>query len=409
MDNVTHSLAGMLVAEAACQWRGESRRRVRAMAYLVSALANNLPDIDIAYSWAMGPQPLGNLLHHRGHTHTLLLALPGAWLLANVFWRWLRKREAGLGVRQKQLIFGVSLLGVVMHLLMDFGNNYGVHPFWPFSARWFYGDSIFIIEPAWWAIAIPVLAAWLERRWLKVVLWSTLAAVLLVCWFVPFVLPASRFSLLALTALSFAVVRAGSQRQRLAYALGGCLAVAALFATSSALARAELRQATIAAFPALDVHDVALTPMPGNPACWEGLVAGEQGGEYRVIRASVALAPLRVDGCAAGDDVVPSAPVERLSRATHGGVRFRSQYRAKLSELRQLAADDCQFRALLRFTRLPYVTLPGSSPRYAGDLRYDRAPDQDFSDVVLTPPTRTENCPRLVPGWTPPRAELFKP
>jgi len=276
MDNITHSLAGMLVAEAACQWRGESRQRVRATAYLVSALANNLPDLDIVYSWAMGPQPLGNLLHHRGHTHTLLLALPGAWFLASLFWQWLSKREAGLGMPQKQLIFGVSLLGVLMHLLMDFGNNYGVHPFWPLSARWFYGDSIFIIEPTWWAIAIPLVAAWLERRWLKVVLWSLLVAVLLVCWFVPFVLPASRFALLALTAVSFAVVRAGSQRQRLAYAFGGCLAVAALFASSSALARAELRRATISAFPALDVHDVALTPMPANPTCWEGLVAGEQ-------------------------------------------------------------------------------------------------------------------------------------
>jgi inner membrane protein len=408
MDNVTHSLAGMLVAEAACQWHGESRARVRATTYLVSALANNLPDIDIAYSWAMGPQPLGNLLHHRGHTHTLLLALPGAWLLASRCWRWLSKREASLGTPEKRLIFGVSLLGVLMHLLMDFGNNYGVHPFWPLSARWFYGDSIFIIEPSWWAIAIPLLAAWLEKRWLKVGLCSLLLAVLLVCWFVPFVLPASRFALLGLTGTSLAVVRFGSQRQRLAYALGGCLAVAALFATGSALARAELRRATISAFPALDVRDVALTPLPANPACWEGLVAGEQGGEYRVIRASVALAPLGADGCAAGDDVVPSAPVERLSRATHGGVRFRNQYRAKLSELRQLAADDCRFRALLRFTRLPYVALKTASPRYAGDLRYDRAPDQDFSDIVLAPPTQIENCPRFVPGWTPPRAELLE-
>jgi hypothetical protein len=138
-------------------------------------------------------------------------------------------------------------------------------------------------------------------------------------------------------------------------------------------------------------------------------VAGEQGGEYRVIRASVALPPLGADGCAAGDDVVPSAPVERLSRATHGGVRFRSEYRAPVSELRQLAADDCQFRALLRFTRLPYVARRSASPRYAGDLRYDRAPDQDFSDVVLSAPTRIESCPRFVPGWSPPRAELLQP
>jgi hypothetical protein len=90
-------------------------------------------------------------------------------------------------------------------------------------------------------------------------------------------------------------------------------------------------------------------------------------------------------------------------------VRFHSEYRAPLSELRQLAADDCQFRALLRFARLPYAAAPRSSPRYAGDLRYDRAPDQDFSDVVLAGPTQVESCPRFVPGWTPPRAELLQP
>jgi len=138
-------------------------------------------------------------------------------------------------------------------------------------------------------------------------------------------------------------------------------------------------------------------------------VAGEQGGTYRVIRASVALAPLAAEHCAAGDDVVPSAPVVRLSRATHGGVRFRSEYQAPVAELRQLAATDCRFRALLRFTRLPYFTPPRGSVRYAGDLRYDRAPGLDFSDIELPVPPTATGCPRFVPGWSLPRAALFEP
>ena len=187
MENVTHALAGMLVAEAVCVFRRETRPELRATAYLVSALANNLPDIDIVYTWITGPKPLGSLLHHRGHTHTLLLALPGAWLLGVLIWRWFSRRNAGATPRDRRLFVGLSLAGVVLHLSMDFGNNYGVHPFWPLSSRWFYGDSIFIIEPLWWVILIPLFVTTLRKRWLQVLLTVLLAALLMACWFVPFV------------------------------------------------------------------------------------------------------------------------------------------------------------------------------------------------------------------------------
>ena len=105
--------------------------------------------------------------------------------------------------------------------------------------------------------------------------------------------------------------RAG-QRARVRFAVAACASVALLFALCGARARANLRRATVAAFPALEVHDIATTPLPTNPACWEGLVAGEQGGSYRVLRATVALAPLEAADCNAGMDVEPTAPVEPL-------------------------------------------------------------------------------------------------
>jgi hypothetical protein len=104
---------------------------------------------------------------------------------------------------------------------------------------------------------------------------------------------------------------------------------------------------------------------------------------------------------------MPSAPITRLSRASHGGVRFRSEYQAPVAELRELAHDDCRFRALLRFARVPYFTPLRGSVRYAGDLRYDRAPDLDFSDITLPASPRAGDCPAFVPDWTPPRAELL--
>jgi inner membrane protein len=406
LDNITHALAGMLLAEAVCVARGETRQPLRAAAYLVSALANNLPDIDIVYTWITGPKPLGSLLHHRGHTHTLLLALPGAWLLALGVWRWFSRRHADAAPRDRRLFLGLALAGVVLHLGMDLGNNYGVHPFWPVSDKWFYGDTIFIVEPLWWAIAIPVVAEAARRRWLKLTLWVLLAAVLTVCWFVPFVGMTSRFSLLAVTALAFVLAKKASPRLRIRVALAAAMAVPVVFALAGARARAALRDATQAAFPALTVLDMATTPMPANPACWEGLVAGEQGGQYRVLRATVALGPVAAGDCRAGMDVEPTAPVTVIARANHGGVRWLTAYSADVAALGRLRQTDCRFAAMLRFARLPYVSASG---KIAGDLRYDRGPELDFSDVPLPPALASGACPRWVPGWAEPRADLFPP
>jgi inner membrane protein len=413
LDNVTHALAGLLAAEAVCVWRKESRPEVRASAYLVSALSNNLPDIDIVYTWITGPKPLGSLLHHRGHTHTLVIALLLAWLLALGAWRWFAKRHATASRRERGLIYGLALAGPLLHLSMDYGNNYGVHPFWPASGRWFYGDTIFIVEPTWWAIAIPVLAACARRRLLKVTLWLLLAAVLVVCWFVPFVLTESRLLLLVIAALAWAVASHTSERTRIVAALTACALVPLGFAIASSRAKANVGEATAAAFPALSVLDIAATPMPANPLCWEALVVGEQGGRYRVLRASVALPPLAAERCTAGADTEPTAQVTRITRADRDGVRWRTEYGAELRSLAELRAHSCWAKAGLEFMRVPYVRRVERAERgleagsYLGDLRYDRSPSADFSDFRL-PEDPKSACPRFVPGWDEPRADLFR-
>jgi inner membrane protein len=402
LDNVTHALAGMLVAEAVLAWRRESRQGVRAAAYLASAAANNLPDIDLVYTWIPGPKPIGSLVHHRGHTHTLLLALPAAWLLGVWMCRWLSKRRELLA-GERRMLMALWLFGPLLHLAMDFGNNYGVHPFWPLSSRWFYGDTIFIVEPLWWAAAIPVLAPRLQRAWLKVLLWVLLGGLLVLCWYVPFVLPASRFVLLGVAALAGLLGARAPARTSITFAVGAWLAIALTFCVGSAAAKTQLERATVAAFPALAIHDIAASPTPANPTCWEALVVGEQGGQYRVLRASVALWPLATERCTAGLDVEPTAPVVPLDRPSRSGVRWIHQYSSDTAELRRLARDDCRFRALLQFARVPYI-----GKRYAGDLRYDRAPDRDFSDVELPSAAHAGPCPRWLPGWDLPRASLVR-
>ncbi len=402
----------MLLAEAVCVWRRERRVEVRAASYLVSALANNLPDIDIVYTWITTPKPLGSLLHHRGHTHTLVIGLAMAWLLGFTAWRVLRRRRPEWGAPERRLVYGLALTGPLLHLALDFGNNYGVHPFWPLSSRWFYGDSIFIVEPTWWALGVPLLATRLERRWLKVLLWLLLSTILAACWFVPFVLTPSRVGLVALALVSTVLAMRASPRLSCSVVVAGCLLVPAGFATASRYAKATVREATLQAFPALAVHDVVTSPLPANPLCWEALVAGEQGGVYRVIRSSVTLPPLSPARCLAGLDVVPTAGVKASTRAPRLGVRFIHEYSLPVAELRRWYESSCVFRAGTQFFRLPFVSQrnegDGVPPGwYAGDLRYDRAPDLDFSDMRL--PHDAGACPRFLPGWGEPRAELLSP
>ena len=85
MDNLTHSLVGLAVGELADrslpQHADPATARTRRRVLLATgALASNFPDLDLVLTPLLAP-PLGYLLHHRGHTHTLLYALPQIALL----------------------------------------------------------------------------------------------------------------------------------------------------------------------------------------------------------------------------------------------------------------------------------------------------------------------------------------
>jgi inner membrane protein len=45
------------------------------------------------------------------------------------------------------LLFLYAYMAGVTHILLDFTNNYGVRPFWPFSEKWYSWDIVFIVEP----------------------------------------------------------------------------------------------------------------------------------------------------------------------------------------------------------------------------------------------------------------------
>ena len=59
----------------------------------------------------------------------------------------------------------VCFLGVLSHPILDFMNTYGVRLLDPLSQRWFYGDTLFIIDPwIWIALILGLEMSWRAER-----------------------------------------------------------------------------------------------------------------------------------------------------------------------------------------------------------------------------------------------------
>jgi inner membrane protein len=174
MEPVTHFLTGACLARA-----GFNRKA--AYATLAMTLAAELPDLDTLWSLR---GPVAGFEHHRGITHTFLglpfeaLAVTGGmWLLH----RWRARRAESVAIAAPAadapgsdqriirpltaapvrwgLLYSFALIALVSHILLDWTNNYGVRPFFPFNPRWYAGSFVFIFEPAMFALLLIGLAA----------------------------------------------------------------------------------------------------------------------------------------------------------------------------------------------------------------------------------------------------------
>lgn len=98
-----------------------------------------------------------------------MLVLP--LLLAGTVWLWHRWRyRAGPAAGDAppfnpRALLALSFLAVWSHPLLDWLNTYGVRLLMPFDSRWFYGDTLFIIDPWFWLLAaVGVVLARSESR-----------------------------------------------------------------------------------------------------------------------------------------------------------------------------------------------------------------------------------------------------
>ncbi len=184
MEPVTHLLAG------ACLSRSGFNRRA-AYATLTMAVAAEFPDVDSL--WALRG-PVEGLQHHRGITHTFLgLPVEAALMVVAVYglhrWRLRRAKararsRAATGIQNAPsasgqdeaaparpltaapvrwgVLYLLALLALLSHLLLDYTNNYGIRPFFPFQDHWYAGSIVFIFDPVIFLLLLGALIApWL--------------------------------------------------------------------------------------------------------------------------------------------------------------------------------------------------------------------------------------------------------
>ncbi len=173
MEPLTHFFTG------ACMGRAGFNRKT-AYATLAATLAAEAADMDIFWGFR---GPVEELKHHRGITHTFIGAPVVAAVIVGALWllhRWNERRRlqklahanlspgeplpARLQTRPVHWgwLYLTCLVAALSHIALDWTNNYGVRPFFPFNPRWYAGSFMFIAEPVLWAIfLLAFILPWL--------------------------------------------------------------------------------------------------------------------------------------------------------------------------------------------------------------------------------------------------------
>jgi inner membrane protein len=139
MDSITQAALGGALGGAVLG------RRFGRGAVIAGALLGTLPDMDVLIDYG---DAVANFSQHRGFSHSLLILVPLAVVLAALLSRW--RREVSF---RRWLLFTGAIL--ITHPLLDAFTTYGTQLLWPLGppVAW---HSIFIIDPLY---TLPLLLA----------------------------------------------------------------------------------------------------------------------------------------------------------------------------------------------------------------------------------------------------------
>ncbi len=157
MDNICHTLVGAALAES-----GLKRRTALGAATLM--IGANFPDVDVI------AVPLGHSVDfRRGGTQGVLALVVLPFTLTAIMLAWDRLVAARRAARRgsepsrpalpRELLI-LSTISILTHPTLDWMNEYGMRWLMPFDGRWFYGDTLFIVDPwLWLTLGIGVALA----------------------------------------------------------------------------------------------------------------------------------------------------------------------------------------------------------------------------------------------------------
>ena len=382
VDNITHSLVGAALAELALP--ASATKAQRRTFFTAAVIAANLPDADLVYTSISAP-PLGYLLHHRGHTHTLV-GLVALAVLIGVVCLLPRIRASLQGAQDR--FWALIAASLLSHLVLDSWNSYGLHPFYPLDVKWYYGDAIFIVEPWLWLFLGVAAIANTQSGRARIALGLLFGLAAFMFEWVGMVPVVAIMSLAVVAAILVWLVRRWTPRTRSGAALG---AVVLFVVMMFGLKQVVRGRAVASLAPSLrgELVDVVLSPLAANPLCWTVLAIerDEKAGEYVLSRGMASLSS--VVGC---------------GMKTRQPIEWSETLRQSLTTLRALDRDDCRVSAWLQFGRAPALTA-----RAIGDYRYGGINRGNFTFMELTPRGSAPSCPDHLTHWGKPRADLLSP
>jgi inner membrane protein len=417
MDNVTHSLIGVVLGSVALKMapRVSEIPKARKLVLWTAILSNNAPDIDVFTHRLFGTGRLAALLQHRGYTHTFLavpvlavLSLLVAWLLSGIP-RMHRRWWWGF--------LGLSVVGVCCHLGADYWNDYGIHPFSPFNNHWYYGDSVFIVEPLIWFSILPLAFFESKAFWLKsvtVLLTLFMAGLLAFGPFVPAYVTASALLWLVIAFLWQKWFNGGQYNCVPAVMLLS-LVITSFFVGSHRV-EAQISRLVSNSNSREQIVQLIRSPAPADPLCWKVITVSFKSSDasqkdpldlYIIRMGTMSLLPkfISAQSCLRALDAASTAdllPVSLSARTSDGSeIQWQGEYRRSRSELAHLDTQFCQFKALREFARAPFWA-NDQEGWIAGDFRFDRGRGGGFARVRFATAHDDTPCPSYLPGWDPP-------
>ena len=147
MDSVTQAALGAVIGRAILP-------RAGAFPLFAGAVVATIPDFDSLLAPFISA--VSSFVEHRSATHSLLLALPAAWLFSRLAGNWKLSRHEW---------FKLFFWCFITHILLDLCTVYGTQIFWPLSRQPFALSWLFIVDPIYTLpLLITAAACWLNRH-----------------------------------------------------------------------------------------------------------------------------------------------------------------------------------------------------------------------------------------------------